>query len=201
MTFDWKDNEIRMSRYVTEHMRKIAEAMNPKAISVSVKNFGDHFNTRVYQTTHLLGGAIMGQRSEDQCAQPLPAELGRAQRSSWAPRPSPGHRLQPHWAGGGAGLLVGQGDPRAIPEEPRSAGAGMRSATMKPDSLPRPPPPSPAASPRPPQRRTRPWSGRVNTWPAPAIAWPATPPGTASRSPGPADGNADRRGVLDQHHP
>ncbi|MCO2720906.1 GMC family oxidoreductase, partial [Pseudomonas aeruginosa] len=60
MTFDWKDNEIRMSRYVTEHMRKIAEAMNPKAISVSVKNFGDHFNTRVYQTTHLLGGAIMG---------------------------------------------------------------------------------------------------------------------------------------------
>lgn len=27
---------------------------------MSVKNFGDHFNTRVYQTTHLLGGAIMG---------------------------------------------------------------------------------------------------------------------------------------------
>ncbi len=80
MTFDWKDNEIRMSRYVTEHMRKIAEAMNPKAISVSVKNFGDHFNTRVYQTTHLLGRGDHGQRSEDQRAQPLPAELGRAQR-------------------------------------------------------------------------------------------------------------------------
>ncbi|SEJ58217.1 GMC oxidoreductase, partial [Azotobacter beijerinckii] len=60
MTFDWKENEYKMTRYVTEQMRKIAEAMNPKAIAVHVKNFGEHFNTRAYQTTHLLGGAIMG---------------------------------------------------------------------------------------------------------------------------------------------
>ncbi|MFC0710785.1 GMC family oxidoreductase [Azorhizophilus paspali] len=60
MTFDWKENEYKMTRYVTEQMRKIAGAMNPKAIAVHVKNFGDHFDTRAYQTTHLLGGAIMG---------------------------------------------------------------------------------------------------------------------------------------------
>lgn len=60
MTFDWKDNEVKMSRYVTEQMHKIAQAMNPQHISVSVKNYGDHFDTRVYQTTHLVGGAIMG---------------------------------------------------------------------------------------------------------------------------------------------
>ncbi|SEJ57493.1 GMC oxidoreductase, partial [Azotobacter beijerinckii] len=60
MTFDWKENEYKMTRYVTEQMRKIAEAMNPKTIAVHVKNVGDHFNTRAYQTTHLLGGAIMG---------------------------------------------------------------------------------------------------------------------------------------------
>ena len=135
MTFDWKDNEIRMSRYVTEHMRKIAEAMNPKAISVSVKNFGDHFNTRVYQTTHLLGGRSWAAIRRPACSTATCRAGTCTTSSSWAPRPSPGHRLQPHWAGGGAGLLVGQGDPRAIPEEPRSAGAGMRSATMKPTAF------------------------------------------------------------------
>jgi gluconate 2-dehydrogenase alpha chain len=60
MTFDWKENDINMTRYVTEQMKKIAEAMNPKAISVAVKKPGDQFNARAYQTTHLVGGAIMG---------------------------------------------------------------------------------------------------------------------------------------------
>lgn len=60
MTFDWKENDINMSRYVTGQMQKIAEAMNPKSITVSVKQPGDHFNARAYQTTHLVGGAIMG---------------------------------------------------------------------------------------------------------------------------------------------
>ncbi|VFT06249.1 gluconate dehydrogenase [Pseudomonas aeruginosa] len=89
MTFDWKDNEIRMSRYVTEHMRKIAEAMNPKAISVSVKNFGDHFNTRVYQTTHLLGGAIMAAIRRPACSTATCRAGTCTTSSSWAPRPSP----------------------------------------------------------------------------------------------------------------
>ncbi|HEF4837155.1 TPA: MFS transporter [Burkholderia vietnamiensis] len=60
MTFDWKDNDIRMAQYVTAQMKKIAEAMGPKAIGVSTREFGKHFDTRAYQTTHLVGGAIMG---------------------------------------------------------------------------------------------------------------------------------------------
>jgi len=60
MTFDWKDNDIRMTRFMAAKMKKIAEAMNPEHISVSVKDFGGHFNTASYQTTHLNGGAIMG---------------------------------------------------------------------------------------------------------------------------------------------
>lgn len=60
MTFDWKDNDIRMTRFMAAKMKKIAEAMNPEHISVSVKDFGGHFNTTSYQTTHLNGGAIMG---------------------------------------------------------------------------------------------------------------------------------------------
>ncbi|MBB2897421.1 GMC family oxidoreductase [Pseudomonas sp. AS2.8] len=60
MTFDWKDNDIRMTRFMAAKMKKIAEAMSPEHISVAVKDFGGHFNTASYQTTHLNGGAIMG---------------------------------------------------------------------------------------------------------------------------------------------
>jgi gluconate 2-dehydrogenase alpha chain len=59
-TFDWKDNDVRMSRHVTGEMLKVAQAMNPKSIQVSQKQIGDHFDTRPYQTTHLAGGTIMG---------------------------------------------------------------------------------------------------------------------------------------------
>ena len=60
MTFDWKDNDIRMTRFMAEKMRGIAQAMGPKALHVGVKAFGEHFDTVSYQTTHLNGGAIMG---------------------------------------------------------------------------------------------------------------------------------------------
>jgi gluconate 2-dehydrogenase alpha chain len=60
-TFDWKDNDIKMSRYVTGEMLKVARAMNPKSIHVSQKNLGDHLDLRSYQTTHWAGGVAMGQ--------------------------------------------------------------------------------------------------------------------------------------------
>ncbi|WP_225032027.1 GMC family oxidoreductase [Paraburkholderia sp. XV] len=59
-TFDWKNNDIRMSRYVTTQMLEVARAMNPRSINVSVKNIGDHFDVRPYQTTHWAGGVAMG---------------------------------------------------------------------------------------------------------------------------------------------
>ncbi len=59
-TFDWKDNGIKMIRYVTNEMLKVARAMNPQSIQVVQKTFGDHFDTRPYQTTHHAGGTIMG---------------------------------------------------------------------------------------------------------------------------------------------
>lgn len=60
MTFDWKENDIKMTHFMVDKMKRIAEAMNPKAINVQVKAPGTHFNTVSYQTTHLNGGAIMG---------------------------------------------------------------------------------------------------------------------------------------------
>ena len=61
MTFDWQDNDIKMSQFMHGKMHKIAEAMNPKLISGSPKAAGTHFDTTVYQTTHMNGGAIMGE--------------------------------------------------------------------------------------------------------------------------------------------
>lgn len=60
-TFNWKDNDIRMSRYVTQQMLQVAKALNPESVSVSVKNYGDNFDLRPYQTTHWAGGVAMGE--------------------------------------------------------------------------------------------------------------------------------------------
>lgn len=61
MTFDWQENDIKMSQFMHNKMANIARAMNPQAISGSAKQAGEHFDTRKYQTTHLNGGAIMGE--------------------------------------------------------------------------------------------------------------------------------------------
>ncbi len=60
MTFDWKDNEIKMTQHITEKMSDIAKLMNPKSMSISVKKPGDHYDVRPYQSTHTTGGAVMG---------------------------------------------------------------------------------------------------------------------------------------------
>ncbi|WP_236493273.1 GMC family oxidoreductase [Xanthomonas massiliensis] len=60
MTFDWKDNDTRMARFMADKLHGIARAMGPKATRVLVRDYGEHFDTTSYQTTHLNGGAIMG---------------------------------------------------------------------------------------------------------------------------------------------
>ncbi|MCC3703839.1 GMC family oxidoreductase [Rouxiella badensis] len=61
MTFDWQDNDVKMSQFMYDKMHKIAVAMNPKLITGAPKNANSHFDTTVYQTTHMNGGAIMGE--------------------------------------------------------------------------------------------------------------------------------------------
>ncbi|GKX63513.1 Gluconate 2-dehydrogenase flavoprotein precursor [Pragia fontium] len=61
MTFNWQENDIKMSQFMHQRMEKIAQAMNPKLISGSAKKPGEKFDSTVYQTTHLNGGAIMGE--------------------------------------------------------------------------------------------------------------------------------------------
>jgi gluconate 2-dehydrogenase alpha chain len=59
MTFDWRDNETRMSAYVTKKMEDIAKAMGADIISPALPRKAP-FDSRVYQSTHVTGGTPMG---------------------------------------------------------------------------------------------------------------------------------------------
>ena len=58
MTFDFRDNERRMSLHLTARAEAIAQAMRPSALSASPRS--GHDSIVPYQTTHSTGGAIMG---------------------------------------------------------------------------------------------------------------------------------------------
>jgi len=60
LTFDWHDNEYKMSQFVTERAQDIVKQMNPKATSLTLRKPGDHYDIRQYQTTHTTGGVIQG---------------------------------------------------------------------------------------------------------------------------------------------
>lgn len=59
MTFDWRDNEVKMSEYVTKKMDEIAKNMGATLVGPAVPRKSP-FDTQVYQTTHITGGTIMG---------------------------------------------------------------------------------------------------------------------------------------------
>lgn len=60
MTFDWHPNDIKMGLFVAGKAEQIGKAMNPKSMAVNAKQLGQHYDVRPYQTTHTVGGAIMG---------------------------------------------------------------------------------------------------------------------------------------------
>ncbi|ETW11568.1 gluconate dehydrogenase [Roseivivax marinus] len=63
LTFDFKQNEIAMSRYLTEKVAGIANAMGGREVSVS--NMKVPYDIAPYQTTHNTGGHIMGETPAD----------------------------------------------------------------------------------------------------------------------------------------
>ena len=58
MTFDFSENEHRMSDYLTDRSAEIAKAMNPREIKIN-RRVGS-WDVVPYQSTHNTGGAIMG---------------------------------------------------------------------------------------------------------------------------------------------
>ncbi len=58
MTFDYKDNERKISAHAAEIINKIAQAMNPTHLTKATPR--NAWNATVYQSTHNTGGTIMG---------------------------------------------------------------------------------------------------------------------------------------------
>lgn len=59
MTFDFRENELKMSDYVTKKMAEIGKATNADIASPAAPRKAP-FDTRVYQSTHVTGGTVMG---------------------------------------------------------------------------------------------------------------------------------------------
>jgi gluconate 2-dehydrogenase alpha chain len=58
MTFDYGENELRMSDYLTQQAERIVKAMKPAHVTVAKAT--RPYSIVPYQTTHNTGGAIMG---------------------------------------------------------------------------------------------------------------------------------------------
>ncbi|MGH6860844.1 MAG: GMC family oxidoreductase [Phyllobacterium sp.] len=58
MTFDFPDNDIRMSNYICDRMEEIAQELGGRQHTVSRRKKG--WDSVPYQSTHNTGGAIMG---------------------------------------------------------------------------------------------------------------------------------------------
>lgn len=63
MTFDFHDNEHKMSDFLTEKTAAIAKAMKPREIAAKPRK--GSYEIVEYQTTHNTGGAIMGATPQD----------------------------------------------------------------------------------------------------------------------------------------
>jgi gluconate 2-dehydrogenase alpha chain len=58
MTFDFHENELKMSAYLTDRLAEIAKAMNASEIDPSPRK--GPYNSTIYQTTHNTGGTVIG---------------------------------------------------------------------------------------------------------------------------------------------
>jgi gluconate 2-dehydrogenase alpha chain len=58
ITFDFHDNELKMSKYITDKLAEIVEKMGPRRMDKKPRT--GPYDITQYQTTHTCGGAIMG---------------------------------------------------------------------------------------------------------------------------------------------
>jgi gluconate 2-dehydrogenase alpha chain len=63
MTFDFSENDLKMSDFLTDRAAEIARAMNPREIKINRRS--RPWSVVPYQTTHNTGGAIMGTNPKD----------------------------------------------------------------------------------------------------------------------------------------
>jgi gluconate 2-dehydrogenase alpha chain len=59
MTFDFPENDRKMSAFVTERAAEIARRV-PDVETIRINGLAEHYDIVPYQTTHNTGGAVMG---------------------------------------------------------------------------------------------------------------------------------------------
>lgn len=74
ITFDWHDNEYKMTRFLSDRAQQVVDRMKPRQSSLTIRQPGGHYDIRQYQTTHTTGGVIMG-------TDPATSALNRYQQS------------------------------------------------------------------------------------------------------------------------
>jgi gluconate 2-dehydrogenase alpha chain len=60
LTFDWHDNEYKLTAFVSQQAETIVRGMKPAKLATLMMKQGMSYDTRIYQSTHTTGGAIMG---------------------------------------------------------------------------------------------------------------------------------------------
>ena len=60
MTFDRKPNDIRMTQFMKAQIEPIAKSLEPDILASCYKSEGARYDVRPYQTTHNVGGEVMG---------------------------------------------------------------------------------------------------------------------------------------------
>lgn len=60
MTFNWHENEIKLAQFISDKHEKLVKAMKPDSYAVSRMADNAPYDAVKYQTTHTVGGAIMG---------------------------------------------------------------------------------------------------------------------------------------------
>jgi len=126
ITFDWHDIEYKMAAYSLARVEEIVKTMNVERYATQMFKPGNPYDTRIYQSTHTTGGAIMG-------SNPTNSVINRYSQS-WdvsnlfvmgAFRLSAKHRLQPHRPACGLGVLLGAPNSRKLLEIPPAFGRCM----------------------------------------------------------------------------
>ena len=62
MTFNWQENDLKMTQYQKLRVEEVAKAMKPDLMQAGFKSFGAQYDVRPYQTTHNTGGHIMSEK-------------------------------------------------------------------------------------------------------------------------------------------
>lgn len=60
MTFNWKQNELKLQQYLKGIVGNIAKELNPDSMSMSFLPMDAQFDLTKYVSTHNVGGAVMG---------------------------------------------------------------------------------------------------------------------------------------------